>query len=57
MRASGANIQHAATKDTAEESAAAWGRLSNYTNNIIDKMQWKTQKHSNLGSEIYKKSF
>ena len=31
--------------------------LSNCMNNIIDKMQWKTQKHSNLGSEIYKKSF
>ena len=57
MRASGANIQHAATKDTAEESAAAWGRLSNCTNNIIDKMQWKNQKHSNLGPEAYKKSF
>lgn len=26
-------------------------------NNIIDKMQWKNQKHSNLESEIYKKSF
>ena len=26
-------------------------------NNIINKMQWKNQKHSNLGSEIYKNLF
>ena len=49
MRACGANIQHAATKDTSGKEWTVRGRLIKCMNNIIDKMQWQIQKHSILG--------